>query len=49
MPLAADALGTTTAVKGSALEEGAAQDIAAMNELGSKFIPFLGGALTCHL
>ena len=49
MPLAAHALGTTTAMKGSALEEGAAQDIATMVECGGKFIPFLHGSVTCHL
>src|ERR1022692_4734046 len=40
MPLAAGALGTTTAVKGSALEEGATQNITAVNERGSKLISF---------
>src|SRR5262245_27890136 len=49
MPLAARALGTAIAVKGSALEERAAQDIAARMQCGGKFIPFLGGAFTCHL
>ena len=38
MPFATSALGTAAAVKGRALEEGAAQDIAATRERGSKLI-----------
>jgi hypothetical protein len=49
MPLAAQALGTASGMEGGALEEGTAQDIAAMIQGGSKFIPFLDGALTFHL
>ena len=49
MPLAADALGATAAMKRSALEDGTAQNLAAMNELGSQFIPLLRGAVACHL
>jgi len=36
-------------MKGSALEDGAAQDITARNELGSQSISFLSGVFTCHL
>ena len=49
MPLAANALGATAAMKGRALEDGTAQDLGAMNELGSQFIPFLRGTIACYL
>ena len=48
MAFAACAFGAAGAVKGGALEEGSAQDIAAVEGCG-EFVPFPNGALTCHL
>src|SRR6202051_2746828 len=46
--LATRAFGTTTAVKGGAFEQGAAQNIAGLDEGGGKSISFPGGVPTCH-
>src|SRR5207237_8520743 len=49
MPLAARALGTAAAVKGSALQQGAAQEVAGTRECGGKSVAFPVDAITCHL